>query len=158
MPAQCGAVVESGGVNRFERFVMRAPIGLYRIGLGGLLGKRFLLLQHTGRKSGLPRKTVLEVVELDDHGSPVIVSGYGEQSDWFRNVTADPEVVYTLGRRPTSAIAERLGGEEAKAVFDRYRRAHPRAAAVIGERIGVSLVDDVEAAAEALPLLRLVAR
>lgn len=145
-------------MNRLKRFMMRAPIGLYRAGLGGLLGKRFLLLEHTGRKSRLPRKTVLEVVELDERGSPIIVSGYGERSDWYRNVTIDPNVSYTLGRRRTAATAVRLGGEDAKGVFDRYLREHPRAAAVIGERIGVSLVDDVDAAADKLPLFRLVAR
>ncbi len=39
---------------------MRAPIGPYRIGLGGLLGRRFLLLEHVGRRSGLPRHTVID--------------------------------------------------------------------------------------------------
>ncbi len=36
------------------RIGFRIPIILYRLGLGGLLGTRFLLLTHTGRKSGLP--------------------------------------------------------------------------------------------------------
>jgi hypothetical protein len=42
-------------VNRFTRLAMRAPIGLYRVGLGGLLGTRFLLLEHVGRSSGPAR-------------------------------------------------------------------------------------------------------
>ena len=142
-------------MSRLKRFMMRAPIGLYRVGLGGLLGKRFLLLEHTGRKSGLPRKTVLEVVEIDDRRSPIIVSGYGERSDWCRNVTADPEVFFTTGRRRVGATAIRLDRQQALAVFDRYRREHPRAAAAIGNRIGVSLVDDPESAAAQLPLFRL---
>ena len=137
---------------------MRAPIGLYRLGLGGLLGRRFLLLEHLGRTSGLTRRTVLEVVEEDDLGQPVIVSGYGERSDWCRNVMKTPEVAFTIGRRRVLARAQRLDGGEARAVFDRYRIRHPRAAAVIGKRIGVSLVDDVDGAAECLPLFRLVLR
>jgi len=145
-------------VNRAKRFFMRAPIGLYRIGLGGVLGKRFLLLEHIGRKSGLTRRTVLEIVEFDDAGDPVVVSGYGEHSDWCRNVMATPDVVFTLGRTRHPATARRLGTGEAREVFDRYRVAHPRAAAVIGERIGVSLVVDVDGAAERLPLFRLASR
>ena len=49
----------------FNRLMFRAPIWLYRLGLGWMLGKRFLLLNHTGRESGLPRQTVLEVVDYN---------------------------------------------------------------------------------------------
>ncbi len=44
------------------RLGWRAPIWFYRLGLGGLLGRRFVLLNHIGRKSGQPRQAVLEVV------------------------------------------------------------------------------------------------
>jgi hypothetical protein len=33
------------------RFVLRAPLLLYRIRLGGVLDDRFLLLKHTGREA-----------------------------------------------------------------------------------------------------------
>jgi hypothetical protein len=111
-------------MNRFNRFMMRAPIALYRVGLGGLLGKRFLLLEHTGRKSGLTRRTALEIA-------------------------------FTLGRKRVPATARRLDHPEAVAVFDRYRINHPKAAQVIGKRLGVSLIDDIETAAAELPLFRL---
>jgi deazaflavin-dependent oxidoreductase (nitroreductase family) len=142
-------------MNRLQRLFKRAPIALYRMRLGGLLGRRFLLLEHVGRTSGLRRRTVLEVVEIDAEGRPTIVSGYGERSDWFRNVSTDPRVAFTIARHRVPATALRLGREEAVEVFDRYRAAHPRAAEVIGRRIGVSLIDDVEGAARQLPLFRL---
>ena len=44
------------------RLVFRLPIYLYRLNLGWLLGHRGLLLTHQGRKSGLLRETVLEVI------------------------------------------------------------------------------------------------
>lgn len=50
----------------FKRMLLRAPIWFYRIRLGWILGKQFLLLMHTGRNNGLPRQTVLEVVNYDD--------------------------------------------------------------------------------------------
>jgi deazaflavin-dependent oxidoreductase (nitroreductase family) len=141
-------------VNRVERFVMRAPIALYRMRLGGLLGGRFVLLEHRGRHSGLVRRTVLEVVESDGDAL-VIASGFGESSQWCRNVSADPHVWFTRGRTRTSALAERLDHEQALTVFERYRVDHARAARVIGRRVGVSLVDDLDRAAEKLPLFRL---
>lgn len=46
------------------RLAWRSGILIYRLGLGGLVGERLLLLQHTGRKSGKARLTVLESVYL----------------------------------------------------------------------------------------------
>ena len=83
----------------FNRLMFRAPIWLYRLGLGGVLGKRFLLLNHTGRKSGLPRQTVLEVVDYNKTSNTYyIVSGYGEQSDWYKNIRKTPDVTIQVGR------------------------------------------------------------
>ena len=48
-----------------SRLAFRLPIWLYHSHLGWLLGTRFVLLTHTGRKSGLSRQTVLEVVRYD---------------------------------------------------------------------------------------------
>jgi deazaflavin-dependent oxidoreductase (nitroreductase family) len=143
-------------MNSRNRFLMRAPIGLYRIRLGWLLGTRFLLLEHTGRTSGMQRQTVLEVVEIGPEGRPVIVSGFGARSQWCKNITADPSVTVTWGKRRFEANAERRSQGEALGVFERYRAAHPRAARVLGGSIGVSLVDDLDLAAERLPVFTLV--
>ena len=143
-------------MNSLQRFLMRSPITLYRVQLGGLLGSRFLLLEHTGRKSGLPRKTVLEVLETGGDDSPIIASGFGERSQWCRNIIADPKVWLTRGRKRTKATAVRLENSDALAVFERYRINHTRAAKMLGGQIGVSLIDDPGDAAEKIPLFRLV--
>ncbi|MFL7870015.1 MAG: nitroreductase family deazaflavin-dependent oxidoreductase, partial [Anaerolineales bacterium] len=66
------------------RFGLRLPIWLYRLRLGWLLGDRFLMLTHTGRKSGLPRHVVIEVVQHDkETDTYYVVSGWGEKSDWY---------------------------------------------------------------------------
>lgn len=134
---------------------MRAPIALYRIRLGGVFGGRFVLLEHRGRKSGLVRQTVLEVLESNEDDSLVIASGLGEASQWCKNISADPDVWFTRGRTKIHALAERLNHEQALEVFERYRVSHARAANMIGRKIGVSLVDDLDSAAEKLPLFRL---
>jgi len=41
-----------------SRLAFRLPIYLYRLNLGWLLGHRFLMLVHRGRRSGLLRETV----------------------------------------------------------------------------------------------------
>ncbi|MDG4803790.1 nitroreductase family deazaflavin-dependent oxidoreductase [Micromonospora sp. WMMD980] len=76
---------------RIPRWLARAPIPLYRNGLGRLLGRRLMMLEHRGRRSGLPRYVVLEVVDREP-GALFLASGYGPASQWFRNVRADPAV------------------------------------------------------------------
>jgi len=142
-------------MNRFQRWLFRAPIGLYRVGLGGVLGSRFLLLEHVGRTSGQTRKTVLEVIETGEDDAPVIASGFGEASQWFKNVSADPDVYITRGRNRSPATARRLVDPGATEVFERYRVNHPRSAKALGDRLDVSMVDDPETAAAKIPLFRL---
>ena len=55
-------VAEAGAGLVRVRWLVRAPIWLYRARLGFLFGERLLMLEHTGRKSGLLRLAVLEIV------------------------------------------------------------------------------------------------
>ncbi|MFV0642960.1 MAG: nitroreductase family deazaflavin-dependent oxidoreductase, partial [Sphingomonadaceae bacterium] len=100
------------------RLFLRAPIWLYRLHLGWLLGDRFLMFRHIGRKSGLPRYTVVEVVRHDRAtGVYTIASGWGEKSDWFRNISKNPEAFVYTGRGRFPAVAARLPEEEATAAL-----------------------------------------
>jgi deazaflavin-dependent oxidoreductase (nitroreductase family) len=110
------------------RLLLRFPIYLYRMHLGWLLGSRFLLLTHRGRRSGLDRQTVLEVV---DHaaagGTYFVASGWGEKADWFRNIQETPEVTVQVGGQRFAASAERLSVDAARKVFLAYEQRHPAA-------------------------------
>ena len=82
-----------------SRALFRAPIYLYRLGLGWLFGKRILLLNHIGRVSGTQRQVILEVVEHDPtNGSFVVASGWGPTAAWYRNILHTPEVSVQVGR------------------------------------------------------------
>jgi deazaflavin-dependent oxidoreductase (nitroreductase family) len=111
-----------------NRVLVRAPIWLYRAGLGFVFGSRVLMLEHIGRKSGARRYVVLEVV---GHPAPeiyIVASGFGEYAQWFRNLMAHPRVrVSVAGRRPRPATARRLPAAEADAVLAGYASRHPRA-------------------------------
>jgi deazaflavin-dependent oxidoreductase (nitroreductase family) len=104
------------------------PIYLYRLDLGRLLGHRFLLLVHRGRKSGLPRETVLEVL-LHDPATreSVALSAWGEESDWYRNVGATPALEVRTGGRRYVPEQRFLDPEENHAVVSDYGRRHPLA-------------------------------
>ena len=125
MPEQIKKVQPPGGLSRLG---FRLPIWFYRMGLGGLLGKRFVCLTHTGRKSGLPRQTVLEVVRYEaESGACVVAAGFGDRSDWVRNVTRDPHIVFTIGRLSKPGLAEQLDAETAGGELLTYARLHPMA-------------------------------
>ncbi|GAB3566360.1 nitroreductase family deazaflavin-dependent oxidoreductase [Spelaeicoccus albus] len=111
-----------------NRRLMRMPILLYRARLGFLLGSRFVLVEHTGRKSGLRRQVLLEVFGHPAPGSYIVVSGFGGKAQWFRNVQADPRVRISVGRRTsTPATARLLAGAEADDALHAYAARHPRA-------------------------------
>jgi deazaflavin-dependent oxidoreductase (nitroreductase family) len=74
---------------RLLRLVLRAPVLLYRAHLGWLLGRRFLMLTHVGRRTGREYRTVVEVVGvLPSSGEYVVMSGFGAYADWLRNLMA----------------------------------------------------------------------
>lgn len=109
------------------RWFVRAPIWLYRHGLGWLLGSRILMLEHTGRSSGQPRYVCLEIVERPAPDRIVIVSGFGERAQWYRNLQADPNCFVSTGRmRRAPAVARLLTGAEAADALERYQQQHPR--------------------------------
>lgn len=107
----------------------RLPIYLYRFGLGKVLGYRFLLLVHRGRKSGLRREVVLEVIQHDPAtGESVVLSGRGEKADWYRNLQASPALEIRTGGRRYVPKQRFLAPEENHAIiFSGYARRHPLA-------------------------------
>ena len=111
-----------------NRTLMRAPIWLYRAGLGFLFGSRLLMLEHVGRSSGARRYVVLEVIGHPAPGTYLVASGFGTRAQWFRNVLAHPRVrVAVAAHGPRPATARRLSTTEADAALAGYVRAHPKA-------------------------------
>lgn len=126
MRKKLGRTVRPSGL---RRLLFRAPIWFYRLGLGRLLGERFLLLNHVGRKSRRSRQTVLEVAGRDSEtGAYLVASGFGRQSDWYRNILVTPKVTIRVGSKRLRAEAAPLcPGESGNAMID-YARRHPGAA------------------------------
>ena len=118
------------------RFLLRLPILLYHLRLGWLLGHRFLLLKHKGRKTNLQRETVLEVVRYDKDAEVYLVaSGWGEHSQWYKNIMHNSRVEIQSGCRRMKAIAERVSEERAEEELSDYARRHPVAYRELGKRL-----------------------
>jgi len=108
------------------KLAFKIPTLIYRVGLGRLLGRRFLLLVHRGRKSGLERKVVLEVIRYEAAPpAAAVLSGGGERSQWFRNLQAAPPVaVWIGGERWLSPRHEVLEPDRVVEAIEEYRRNH----------------------------------
>ncbi|MBQ1080875.1 nitroreductase family deazaflavin-dependent oxidoreductase [Nocardiopsis sp. B62] len=119
------------------RAMYRAPIWIYRLGLGALLGERFVLLTHRGRTTGEARQAVLEVVGRNDAtGAVLVASGYGDRSQWFRNIRAQPRVLFQVGNQRRRGVAEPLPPRESGRALAHYAQRHPVAAAELMRGLG----------------------
>jgi deazaflavin-dependent oxidoreductase (nitroreductase family) len=131
------------------RLFFRAPIMLYRIGLGGLMPMQ-LLLTTVGRRSGQPRRAVVDVLRHDAATDTYyVVSAYGETSDWYRNLKANPAVCVQVRWRRFPARAAALPQDEAEELLLDYWRHHRLYARVTMRLVGVKAAneDEVRAAA-----------
>jgi deazaflavin-dependent oxidoreductase (nitroreductase family) len=142
-----------------SRLAFRAPLWFYRHGMGWLFGDRMLELTHTGRVTGALHQTALEVVWHDKaSGVFYIASGWGERSDWYQNIMANPSVTVQSGRQRFKACAERLSSEEAEAVLVDYAGRHPLALRELADFMGYRLDGteaDLRALAHLIPIFAL---
>ena len=112
---------------RWLRILYRVPVGLYRLGAGGLIravGLRWILVITRGRKSGREHAVVLDLLgeEGDRH---YVQAAYGRRADWLRNVEAAGDFVAQVGRRRFAARLEYVAGDEARRIMLAYLDAHP---------------------------------
>jgi deazaflavin-dependent oxidoreductase (nitroreductase family) len=122
------------------RLAFRLPIYLYRLGLGQLLGHRFMLLTHRGRRSGRVYQTALEVVRYDPSlRETVVASGWGERSDWYRNLKAHPALEIRTGRERYAPEQRFLAPEEVYREIVDYERRHPWAVRIVPSLLGFRL-------------------
>ena len=108
------------------KWIFKMPILQYKLGLGWIIGRYILLLTTTGRVSGLPRHTPLEYEYDREHDRYRIAAGWGGNTDWYRNLLADPHLTVQVGRRKFAAIAEPAPDEEVARYMMHASACHPR--------------------------------
>ena len=144
----------------FLRFFMRSPIALYRARLGWIFGERFLMLSHIGRKSGLTRYVVLEVVDRDSAaGIYYIAAAWGEKADWYRNLHATPQAMVQGKNHRFAVHSKTVSKEEAESHFLTYAQKYPVAftqliKTMLGEGLPPSQ-ETCERLAQVVPLVSL---
>ena len=139
--------------SRFLKLLFRLPGFLYKLHLGWLLGRRFLLVVHRGRKTGRVHRTVLEVVHYDAYTrESVVVSGWGTRADWYRNIVVSPALEVQTGGRSFVPEQRVLNADEAAAVLTRFRGDHPREARIFSRMFGVP-EEQVGSLAATLPII-----
>lgn len=113
-------------VEGIQRALFRLPILLYRLGLGWLLGQRFLKVTHQGRLSGKWREAVIEVADQDaSKNEYYCVAAWGHKANWWLNLQKNPRCWVHVGRQHFEAISRSLSEEESEDIFLDYAHAHP---------------------------------
>lgn len=145
-----------------RRAAARLPVHMFRAGLGPLFRGRLLLLVHTGRTSGLSRRTVIEVVEsatADGRRSWTVASGFGPGADWYRNLLRTPHATVQAGRGFHAVTAQFLPAREGGELMARYAPRHPRTARRLCAFMGFTVdggAEDYRRVGESTPFVRLV--
>ncbi len=122
----------SSAISSPLKALLALPKALYALRIGFLLGRRFLLLTHRGRRTGRLYRTVVEVVRWDsERGEAVVMSGWGRRANWFRNVEAGGAVEVELGRQRFRPEVRVLEPEEAVAVLADYEHRNRLAAPIV---------------------------
>lgn len=118
--------------------VLKLPRWLYRLHLGWLLGHRFLLLTHRGRRSGRVYSTMLEVVRYDPatHES-VVVSGWGDRADWYSNLQETPALTIETGGKRYVTTQRFLTPEEVYQALRDYLRRNRWATGIVRRLFGL---------------------
>lgn len=140
------------------KWLFKIPILFHRIGLP-LFGSFILLLTTTGRKSGKPRHTPLEYHREPGTGLAVITAGWGGNTDWRRNLQADPRVRVQMGWHTFKAVAEPLSDVEVAAWMSEALKLNPASAKIwsrwAGEPVSLAEPGSVLRAARYFPSFRL---
>ncbi|HMN62002.1 MAG TPA: nitroreductase family deazaflavin-dependent oxidoreductase, partial [Anaerolinea sp.] len=105
--------------------LMKMPLILYRLGLGWMLGKRFMLLTHVGRRSGKVYRTVLAVLKYDETTHEILAVSPWSASNWYRNIQATPALEVQTGSTRYAPVQRSLSPDEIASLFIEYRRQRP---------------------------------
>ncbi|HET6547722.1 MAG TPA: nitroreductase family deazaflavin-dependent oxidoreductase [Solirubrobacter sp.] len=117
--------------------LMRIPRPLYHRGWGWILGHTFLLITHSGRKTGKRRETVaMALKHHPETGEVVVCSAWGRNTEWIRNLRAAPALQIQVGRDSYAPQQRFLTEDEAVAVASEFRDRHPHRVRLLSAILG----------------------
>ena len=119
-------LVPQKNVGPVFKWIFKMPILQYKLGMGWMIGKYILLLTTTGRKSGQSRHTPLEYEYDKENDRYRIAAGWGGNTDWYKNLKANPKVHVQVGQRKFESVAEIASDEEVGQYMMNVSKRHPR--------------------------------
>lgn len=91
----------------WRKLFFKSPLWAWRLGMRYVFPSSFACLTTRGRKSGLPRHTMIEHTPI--HGKYYIVSGWQDQAHWAKNLLADPQItIQPVRGKPVYGTARRI--------------------------------------------------
>jgi len=103
-------------MRHYFKYLNKFMIWMWRLGLGGMMNiwpdvfGRIMIITHTGRISGRRYQTPVNFTIIGD--DIYCTAGFGKDSDWFRNLLADPQVEVWLPHSWWTGIAEDISDIE----------------------------------------------
>jgi deazaflavin-dependent oxidoreductase (nitroreductase family) len=141
------------------KVVLGFPLLLSRFGLTRLLGNRFVIITHVGRKSARVYRTPVEVVRYEpDADAWTVAAAWGSPPAWYLNITARPALTIEVdGRVVAHPDQQILATSDAADALGTYVGKHRLAAGMLGRFLGwppLDLPDAIEEITKAMPMVR----
>lgn len=144
----------------FKKYLNPFMLTMWRLGFGVWfkvcpeISGNVLVLRHIGRKTGLKRYQPLNFAIVDE--DIYCVAAFGGISDWYRNITANPNVEVWLPTGWWAGVAEDISGSPARIQLIRQVMIETGFAAHLAGLNPRKMTDqEIEAASEKYRLLRI---
>ena len=101
----------------FKRFNV-FMIWMWRLGFGRWINfwpsvvGRIMVLAHTGRVTGMARRTPVNYFRVDD--TVYCTAGFGYRTDWYRNILTNPQVEVWLPDGRWAGVAEDISDHDGR--------------------------------------------
>lgn len=122
-PSKGHGITQPGPPRGLAGWLLGLPVYLYRARLGFVLGHRFLVLVHRGRRTGRRHETPLEVVRYEAaRAEAIVAAGWGRRTAWLRNVEDGLAEQIWIGRSRYVPAVRHVGPDEAAILLGEYER------------------------------------
>lgn len=129
----------------------KTPTLLYRLGMGKLFGNYVLILSTKGRKTEKTHRTPVEYFLHE--GRYYVISGFGEQTDWLKNISANPLVTLQNGYERICAEARPPKTDEEWDAVQLYLTRSPIGRVLMADHFEDVQDDDLMLMIKRLPVL-----
>lgn len=112
-------------LNKIFRFLNRWIVFVFRAGFGPFFTRqtfagKIMVIENMGRKSGLIRQSPVNYAVAPDGNAVYCLSGFGSESQWYRNIQHNPRVNVWIGVQRIAGMAHPV--DESETHLDIYRR------------------------------------